>query len=231
MTVVKAVDVIKDYGLNNQTVHALRGVNLEFQGGEFTAIAGPSGSGKSTFLHLIGCLDTLTGGSMQVGGTDTGKMSRQQLALLRRHSIGFIFQAYNLIPVLSAEENISFPLTLLGVNPKEIKERTSRVLHDVGLEGMEKRRPKEMSGGQQQRVAVARALVKKPALILADEPTANLDSAVGREILELMLSLNKSEGTTFIFSTHDQMVMDYARRLVRIRDGRIESDEEKGKAA
>jgi putative ABC transport system ATP-binding protein len=227
MTVVKAVDVVKDYGLNNQTVHALRGVNLEFQGGEFTAIAGPSGSGKSTFLHLIGCLDTLTGGSMQVGGTDTGKMSRRQLALLRRHSIGFIFQAYNLIPVLSAEENISFPLTLLGVNPKEIKERTSRVLHDVGLEGMEKRRPKEMSGGQQQRVAVARALVKKPALILADEPTANLDSAVGREILELMLSLNKSEGTTFIFSTHDQMVMDYARRLVRIRDGRIESDEEK----
>jgi putative ABC transport system ATP-binding protein len=231
MTVVKAVDVVKDYGLNNQTVHALRGVNLEFQGGEFTAIAGPSGSGKSTFLHLVGCLDNLTGGSMQVDGTDTGKMSRQQLALLRRHSIGFIFQAYNLIPVLSAEENISFPLTLIGVNPKEIKERTSRVLHDVGLEGMEKRRPKEMSGGQQQRVAVARALVKKPALILADEPTANLDSAVGREILELMLALNKSEGTTFIFSTHDQMVMDYARRLVRIRDGRIESDEEKGIAA
>jgi putative ABC transport system ATP-binding protein len=231
MTVVKAVDVVKDYGLNNQTVHALRGVNLEFQGGEFTAIAGPSGSGKSTFLHLIGCLDTLTGGSMQVGGTDTGKMSRQQLALLRRHSIGFIFQAYNLIPVLSAEENISFPLTLIGVDPKEIKERTSRVLHDVGLEGMEKRRPKEMSGGQQQRVAVARALVKKPALILADEPTANLDSAVGREILELMLALNKSEGTTFIFSTHDQMVMDYARRLVRIRDGRIESDEVREKAA
>jgi putative ABC transport system ATP-binding protein len=230
MTVVKAVDVIKDYGLNNQTVHALRGVNLEFQGGEFTAIAGPSGSGKSTFLHLIGCLDTLTGGSMQIGGTDTGKMSRRQLALLRRHSIGFIFQAYNLIPVLSAEENIFFPLTLIGVDPKEIKERTSRVLHDVGLEGMEKRRPKEMSGGQQQRVAIARALVKKPALILADEPTANLDSAVGREILELMLALNKSEGTTFIFSTHDQMVMDYARRLVRIRDGRIESDEVKGAA-
>ncbi len=231
MTVVKAVDVIKDYGLNNQTVHALRGVNLEFQGGEFTAIAGPSGSGKSTFLHLIGCLDTLTDGSMQVGGTDTGKMSRQQLALLRRHSIGFIFQAYNLIPVLSAEENISFPLTLIGINPKEIKERTSRVLHDVGLDGMEKRRPKEMSGGQQQRVAIARALVKKPALILADEPTANLDSTIGREILELMLKLNKAEGTTFIFSTHDQMVMDYARRLVRIRDGQVESDEIKENAA
>jgi len=227
MTVVKAENVIKDYGLNGQIVHALRGVNLEFHSGEFAAIAGPSGSGKSTFLHLTGCLDTLTGGNMIVGGSDTASMSRNQLALLRRHSIGFIFQAYNLIPVLSVEENVSFPLTLMGVERKEIKERTSKVLADVGLDGMEKRRPREMSGGQQQRVAIARALVKKPSLILADEPTANLDSAIGREILELMLALNKSEGTTFIFSTHDQMVMDYARRLVRIRDGQIESDEVK----
>jgi len=231
MTVVKAENVVKDYGLNDQTVHALRGVNLEFQGGEFTAIAGPSGSGKSTFLHLVGCLDTLTGGSIIVGGSNTANMARKQLALLRRHSIGFIFQAYNLIPVLSVEENISFPLTLIGVNSKEIKERTAQVLCDVGLEGMAKRRPKEMSGGQQQRVAIARALVKKPAIILADEPTANLDSTIGREILELMLKLNKAEGTTFIFSTHDQMVMDYARRLVRIRDGQIESDEVKEDAA
>jgi putative ABC transport system ATP-binding protein len=228
MTVIKAENVVKDYGLNGQTVHALRGVNLEFQGGEFAAIAGPSGSGKSTFLHLAGCLDTLTGGNMIVGGSDMAKMDKKQLALLRRHSIGFIFQAYNLIPVLSVEENISFPLTLLGIGKKEIKERTAKVLHDVGLEGMEKRRPKEMSGGQQQRVAIARALVKKPALILADEPTANLDSTIGREILELMLALNKAEGTTFIFSTHDQMVMDYAHRLVHIRDGQIESDETKG---
>jgi putative ABC transport system ATP-binding protein len=228
MTVVKAENVVKDYGLNDQTVHALRGVNLEFSGGEFAAIAGPSGSGKSTFLHLAGCLDTLTGGTINVGGTDTAQMSRQQLAILRRHSIGFIFQAYNLIPVLSVEENISFPLSLLGVDKKEIKERTAQVLKDVGLEGMEKRRPKEMSGGQQQRVAIARALVKKPALILADEPTANLDSKIGREILELMLALNKSEGTTFIFSTHDQMVMDYASRIVRLRDGQVESDEVKG---
>jgi putative ABC transport system ATP-binding protein len=228
MTVVKAQNVVKDYGLNGQTVHALRGVNLEFQGGEFAAIAGPSGSGKSTFLHLAGCLDTLTGGNMVIGGSDTAKMDKNQLALLRRHSIGFIFQAYNLIPVLSVEENISFPLTLTGTSTKEIKERTAKVLHDVGLEGMAKRRPKEMSGGQQQRVAIARALVKKPALILADEPTANLDSTIGKEILELMLALNKAEGTTFIFSTHDQMVMDYARRLVRIRDGQIENDETKG---
>jgi len=230
MTVIKAENIVKDYGLNGQTVHALRGVNLEFRGGEFAAIAGPSGSGKSTFLHLAGCLDTLTGGNMFIGGSDTGKMSRKQLALLRRQSIGFIFQAYNLIPVLSVEENISFPLSLLGVSPKEIKERTAKVLRDVGLDGMAKRKPKEMSGGQQQRVAIARALVKKPSLILADEPTANLDSTIGREILELMLALNKSEGTTFIFSTHDQMVMDYARRLVRIRDGQIESDEVKGSA-
>ncbi|MCL1958218.1 MAG: ABC transporter ATP-binding protein [Spirochaetes bacterium] len=228
MTVVKAENVVKDYGLNDQIVHALRGVNLEFQGGEFTAIAGPSGSGKSTFLHLVGCLDTLTGGNIIVGGSNTANMTRNQLALLRRQSIGFIFQAYNLIPVLSVEENISFPLTLMGVDSKEIKERTAQMLHDVGLEGMAKRRPKEMSGGQQQRVAIARALVKKPAIILADEPTANLDSTIGREILELMLKLNKSERTTFIFSTHDQMVMDYARRLVRIRDGQIESDEVKG---
>jgi len=228
MTVIKAENVVKDYGLNGQTVHALRGVNLEFQGGEFAAIAGPSGSGKSTFLHLAGCLDALTGGKMIVGGSDTVKMSRNQLALLRRHSIGFIFQAYNLIPVLSVEENVSFPLTLMGVEKKEIKERTAKVLNDVGLDGMAKRRPKEMSGGQQQRVAIARALVKKPSLILADEPTANLDSTIGREILELMAALNKSEGTTFIFSTHDQMVMDYARRLIRIRDGQIESDERKG---
>jgi len=228
MTVVKAQNVVKDYGLNGQKVHALRGVNLEFTGGEFSAIAGPSGSGKSTFLHLVGCLDTITSGDIIVGGSNTASMSRDQLALLRRHSIGFIFQAYNLIPVLSVEENVSFPLTLTGVDPKEIKERTAKVLKDVGLEDMSKRRPKEMSGGQQQRVAIARALVKKPALILADEPTANLDSKIGREILELMLELNQSEKTTFIFSTHDQMVMDFARRLVRIRDGQIESDEVKG---
>jgi putative ABC transport system ATP-binding protein len=227
MTVVKAENVVKDYGLDGQAVHALRGVNLEFQGGDFAVIAGPSGSGKSTFLHLAGCLDAITAGSMSIGGQDVTGLSQKQLALLRRHSIGFIFQAYNLIPVLSTLENIAFPLTLLGADKKEIQERTAEVLAQVGLEGMEKRRPKEMSGGQQQRVAIARALVKKPALILADEPTANLDSGIGREILELMLALNRSEGTTFIFSTHDAMVMDYARRLIHIRDGQIESDEAK----
>jgi putative ABC transport system ATP-binding protein len=226
-TVVKAENVVKDYSLDGQTVHALRGINLEFSGGEFAAISGPSGSGKSTFLHLTGCLDTLTAGSMRIGGEDTACLDKKQLALLRRHSIGFIFQAYNLIPVLSAEENIGFPLTLLGVGKEEIRKRTAQVLKQVGLEGMEKRRPKEMSGGQQQRVAIARALVKRPSLILADEPTANLDSKTGREILFLMLRLNEEEGTTFIFSTHDKMVLEFARRIVQIRDGQVESDEVK----
>jgi putative ABC transport system ATP-binding protein len=227
MTVVKAENVVKDYGLNGQTVHALRGMNLEFRGGDFAAIAGPSGSGKSTFLHLAGCLDTLTSGSLSVGGTNIANLSKKKLALLRRRSIGFIFQAYNLIPVLSAEENIGFPLTLLGIDKREIHDRVRQVLAQVGLEGMERRRPREMSGGQQQRVAIARALVKQPALILADEPTANLDSKTGGEILRLMLRLNEAEGTTFIFSTHDQMVMDHARRIIRIRDGQIDSDEVK----
>jgi putative ABC transport system ATP-binding protein len=224
MIVVKAEKLVKDYGLNGTTVHALQGVDLEFTAGEFSAIAGPSGSGKSTFLHLAGCLDTLSGGTMTVNGENIADLSKRQLALLRRQSIGFIFQAYNLIPVLSTEENIGFPLTLLGVDKNEIRDRTAKVLAQVGLLGMEKRRPREMSGGQQQRVAIARALVKKPAIILADEPTANLDSKTGREILEIMVKLNQDEGTTFIFSTHDSMVMEFARRIVYIRDGQIEKE-------
>ena len=225
MTVVKAEKLVKDYALNGLIIHALRGVDLSFEAGEFAAIAGPSGSGKSTFLHLAGCLDTLTSGSISVGGSDTAELTKKQLALLRRNKIGFIFQAYNLIPVLSAFENVSFPLTLLGYDKDEVRERSQEALRSVGLEDMGNRRPKEMSGGQQQRVAIARALVKKPAIILADEPTANLDSVTGREILELMLELNRSEGTTFIFSTHDQMVMDFARRVIHIRDGQIEREE------
>ncbi|MDR1256670.1 MAG: ABC transporter ATP-binding protein, partial [Spirochaetaceae bacterium] len=203
-------------------------VNLSFERGEFSAIAGPSGSGKSTFLHLAGCIDTLTAGTININGQDTRTMTKRQLAMLRRNSIGFIFQAYNLIPVLSCIENVAFPLTLLGAGKREAAMRARQALADTGLAGMEDRRPKEMSGGQQQRVAIARALVKRPAIILADEPTANLDSKTGREILELMLRLNKSDGVTFIFSTHDGMVMDFARRLVHIRDGQIENDEVKG---
>ncbi|GMO43483.1 MAG: ABC transporter ATP-binding protein [Treponemataceae bacterium] len=225
MKVVEAVGAVKDYTLYGITVHALMNVSIGFEAGDFAVIAGPSGSGKSTFLHMAGCLDRLTSGTIVIEGNDVASLSKKQLALLRRTGIGFIFQAYNLIPVLTVLENVTFPLTLLGVNRREAAERGMKALADVGLEGMEKRRPKEMSGGQQQRVAIARALVKRPALILADEPTANLDSKTSKEILELMLNLNRTARTTFIFSTHDQLVMEYARRIVKIRDGQIEADE------
>lgn len=225
MNVIETANLVKDYALNGLTVNALRGVSLSFEKGEFAAVAGPSGSGKSTFLHLVGCLDTPTAGTISLSGRETHSMKRKDLALVRRETIGFIFQAYNLIPVLTALENVSMPLVLLGKGSAEIRERSLEVLDRVGLSGMEDRRPKEMSGGQQQRVAIARALVKKPALILADEPTANLDSKTAREILELMLALNKTEGTTFVFSTHDTLVMEYARRLIRLRDGMVEEEE------
>ncbi len=224
MTVVETAGLTKDYAINGITVNALRGVTLSFGAGEFTAVAGPSGSGKSTFLHLVGCLDAPTSGTVSVGGADTSRLSRKDLALLRRRGIGFIFQAYNLIPVLTARENVSLPLVLLGRTQAEARDEADRALAEVGLADLGGRRPKEMSGGQQQRVAIARALVKRPALILADEPTANLDSKTGREVLELMLDLNRREGTTFLFSTHDRMVMEYARRLIELRDGRVESE-------
>jgi putative ABC transport system ATP-binding protein len=224
MTVVNTQNLVKNYGLNGMTVNALRGVSLSFEAGEFAAVAGPSGSGKSTFLHLVGCLDVPTGGSVSINDVDAASLSRKQLAFLRRRKIGFIFQAFNLIPVLTALENVSLPLTLLGAGAAEARALAEQALADVGLADFGGRRPKEMSGGQQQRVAIARALVKKPTLILADEPTANLDSKTGKEILELMLNLNRNAGTTFIFSTHDSMVMEYARRLVLLRDGLVESD-------
>jgi putative ABC transport system ATP-binding protein len=225
MSVVATRGLVKDYSLNGIVVNALRGVDLAFEAGEFAAVAGPSGSGKSTFLHLVGCLDAPSSGRVEIDGVDVATLSRTELAYLRRRRIGFIFQAYNLIPVLTAAENVSLPLTLLGAEPREAREAAAAALEGVGLADMGKRRPKEMSGGQQQRVAIARALVKKPALILADEPTANLDSKTGKEILELMLDLNRRAGTTFLFSTHDPMVMGYARRLVLLRDGLVESDE------
>ena len=224
MNVVKTKDLKKDYLLNGLTIKALQGISLAFEEGEFAAVAGPSGSGKSTFLHLVGCLDTPTAGTIEIGGTDAAGMNRKELAMLRRSTIGFIFQAYNLIPVLSALENVSFPLVLLGESKDEAVEKSLAVLKQVGLAGMEKRKPKEMSGGQQQRVAIARALVKKPKLILADEPTANLDSKTGKEILELMVKLNEEEKSTFIFSTHDPLVMEFARRLITLRDGRVEEE-------
>jgi len=224
MSVVRTENLAKDYETNGIAVHALRSVSLSFERGEFTAVAGPSGSGKSTLLHLVGCLDKPTAGSVALEGTDVAGLTKKELALLRREKIGFIFQAYNLIPVLTALENVAFPLVLLGTGGTEARHRGLAALDMVGRAGLEYRRPKEMSGGQQQRVAVARPLVKMPLLVLADEPTANLDSKTGRDILELMLGLNRNEGITFIFSTHDAMVMDYARRLVTLKDGCVDAE-------
>ena len=227
MKIVETIALRKDYGVNGVTVNALRGIDVTFEEGEFTAIVGPSGSGKSTLLHLIGCLDAPTAGRILIASDDVASLSYAERSVLRRERIGFIFQSYNLIPVLTALENVSFPLSLLGVGARQAREQSAAALATVGLEGLENRRPKELSGGQQQRVAIARALIKKPRLILAEEPTANLDSATGSEILELMLGLNRSEGATFLFSTHDKMVMDFARRVIFLRDGRITEESRK----
>jgi len=224
---IKVDNVFKDYRVGETVVHALRGLSLEVERGEFLSIAGPSGSGKSTLLNLIGCLDTATSGEIYICGQAVSGRSKKELALFRRERIGFVFQSFNLIPVLSAYENVSFVLSLLGENGSRLKERTLGILEEVGLAGLEDRRPAELSGGQQQRVAIARALIKEPDLVLADEPTANLDSANGREILKLMLECNQRHGTTFIFSTHDPMVMEYARRLVGLQDGKVSRDERK----
>ena len=225
---IKVENVTKDYTVGQTVVHALRGVTLNIEKGEFLSIAGPSGSGKTTLLNLIGCLDKATSGEIYIVGEAVSDKSKKELALLRRQRLGFVFQSFNLIPVLTAYENVSFALSLLGINGTEIKERTYGILEEVGLKGLETRLPGELSGGQQQRVAVARALIKEPDMVLADEPTANLDSDTGREILDLMVALNQEHGTTFVFSTHDQMVMDYARRLVKLHDGQVTSDERRG---
>lgn len=224
---LSVADLKKDYEVGETIIHALRGISTEVEKGEFTAIAGPSGSGKSTLLNLIGCLDTPTSGKVYINDADTSSYSKKELANIRRRSIGFVFQSFNLIPILTAFENVAFPLSLLHRDANAIKEDVNGILGDVGLGGMEHRYPRELSGGQQQRVAVARALVKEPAIILADEPTANLDSATGAEILDMMRELNEQKGATFIFSTHDPIVMERARRIIYLRDGQIHSDEKK----
>jgi putative ABC transport system ATP-binding protein len=223
MTICSLHNASKTYGRDAAMVWALRNINLEFQTGEFAALSGPSGSGKTTALNLIGCLDKPTDGWVEVEGTNISGMSKSRLADLRGAKIGFIFQSFNLVPVLSALENVELALQLAG-ETKNRRERASALLMEVGLGDMLKRRPNQLSGGQQQRVAIARALVKEPALIIADEPTANLDSKTGRAILELMREMNKAKGTTFVFSTHDPMVMEFANRVVQLRDGEIESD-------
>jgi len=216
--------VKRTYTMGEVKVKALRGIDLTIQKGEFLSIAGPSGSGKTTLLNIIGCIDAMDDGKVTINGRNIGEMSKLEKADYRRNELGFIFQSYNLIPVLTAYENVSFALSLIKLPKKAIKERTMAILKEVGLEGMEDRLPSRLSGGQQQRVTIARALVKEPKIILADEPTANLDSHTGEEILKLMRQMNETHQTTFIFSTHDKMVMEYARRLVLLHDGIITED-------
>ncbi|WP_320129965.1 ABC transporter ATP-binding protein [uncultured Sphaerochaeta sp.] len=217
--------VSRNYKAGETVVKALKQVSLQINDGEFLSIAGPSGSGKTTLLNLIGCIDALDEGEIYIDGKPVTAMGKNEKTIFRRTNLGFIFQTYNLIPVLSAYENVAFVLSILNIAEPEIKERTYAILKEVGLEGMENRRPNRLSGGQQQRIAIARALVKHPQIILADEPTANLDSKTGEDILKLMKDMNKKYKTTFIFSTHDQMVMDYADRLVWLHDGNILRDE------
>jgi len=225
MNIVECIDVRKTYRQGKVEVNALNGVNLSVEKGGFVALAGPSGSGKTTMLNIIGGLDLADSGQVTVDGNALAEMTQSELASLRLQKVGFVFQAYNLIPVLSALENVEYVMLLQGVPRVERRERAKAILDDVGLEGRYDRRPSELSGGQQQRVAVARAIVSNPSIVLADEPTANLDSKAGTGLLEMMRQMNKMKRATFIFSTHDEMVMDYARRLVLIRDGLVAGDQ------
>ncbi len=227
MSIVSVRGLVRHYQQGDVTVKALDGVDLDIAQGEFTTLMGPSGSGKTTLLNQIGGLDQPDAGTITIDGVEISKLSSGQLADVRLRKLGFVFQSYNLVPVLSAYENAEFVLLLQGMPAKERRERVMQTLKDVGLEGMEHRRPGELSGGQQQRVAVARAIAGRPALVLADEPTANLDSHTSESLIELMKQLNQDHGITFLFSTHDPMVMDAARRVIRMRDGTIEADERK----
>jgi putative ABC transport system ATP-binding protein len=217
--------VHKTYRQGEVEVKALRGLDLRVEPGEFLALTGPSGSGKTTALNLIGALDRPSEGKVIVDGHDLGALGRGARSRLRRDRIGFVFQAYNLVPVLTAYENAEMVMRLQGTDTKERRERVMSLLREVGLGGMEERRPTQLSGGQQQRVAIARAIASGPAVTLADEPTANVDSATADKLLDIMERLNRERGATFIFSTHDPRVMERARRVVRMVDGRVEHDE------
>lgn len=225
--IIETKKLVKIYEESKVKVNALRGVDLTVNEGEFMAIAGPSGSGKTTLLNIIGGLDVPTEGSVVVGGEDLSRLSKSELSDMRLNNLGFIFQSYNLIPVLSALENVEYVMLLQGVPKEERQERAVEILEDVGLGDYINARPNEMSGGQQQRVAVARAIVSNPEVVLADEPTANLDSETGESLLVMMREMNKKRGVTFIFSTHDKMVMDHSRRLVKLKDGKIVEDVKK----
>ena len=224
MSIIIAKNLYRVYNATAVPVNALNGVNLTIEEGEFTAIVGPSGSGKTTLLNILGGLDSPTGGSLEIAGSDISKLSGNQLIDFRLKNIGFVFQAYNLIPVLSARENVEFIMLLQGWNKKEREQRAVQLLEEVGLRERIQNKPSELSGGQQQRVAVARALASRPRFVLADEPTANLDSSSTNNLLDIMSMLNKEEKMTFIFSTHDQRVIDRARRVITLEDGQIKSD-------
>lgn len=222
MNVIRAEEVSKVYRLGNQEVHALKRVNLAVREGEFVALAGPSGSGKTTLLNLIGCIDLPTKGGVFIEERPVSRLPAHELANLRARSIGFIFQTFNLLPVLTAEENVEYPLLLIDAGSR--RERKALVKHYLAVAGLSefaRHKPNELSGGQRQRVAIARALVKKPRIVLADEPTANLDFKTGNSIVELMKEINRTEQTTFIFSTHDPRVIDIADRVVEINDGEV----------
>lgn len=225
--IIETKKLVKVYEESKVRVNALRGVDLKVDKGGFMAIAGPSGSGKTTLLNLIGGLDNPTSGSVIVAGEDLADLSKSRLSDLRLNHLGFIFQAYNLIPVLTARENVEYVMLLQGVSENERIERAEEILSEVGLSDYINVRPNEMSGGQQQRVAVARAIVSNPDVVLADEPTANLDSVTGESLLEMMQEMNGARSVTFIFSTHDKMVMNHARRLVILKDGMIAEDKVK----
>jgi putative ABC transport system ATP-binding protein len=227
MNIVKCTEVKKTYRQGQVDVPALRGVSLLIKRGDFLALAGPSGSGKTTMLNIIGGLDSADSGKVTVNGNALEEMNQSQLANLRLHHIGFVFQAFNLIPVLSAAENVEYVMLLQGIPQVERRQRARSILDDVGLGDKYNRRPAELSGGQQQRVAVARAIVSNPSIVLADEPTANLDSKTGKGLLDMMKKMNQEKKVTFIFSTHDRMVMKYAARLLRIRDGQLVDDQVK----
>jgi len=224
MEVVKIENVARVYQIGKIETQALRGVNLSIESGEFTALVGPSGSGKTTLLQMIGCLDQPTSGRVFINDKDVTTLNRNQRADMRRGTIGFIFQFFALIPTLTAYENVEMPLLLNGHSPKERRERVMELLKAVDLTDRANNRPDQLSGGQQQRVAVARALASKPTLILADEPTANLDTENGKQVMEIMARLNRETGVTFVFATHDPRVINYARRVVTLQDGMIEKD-------
>ena len=228
MEVVKIENVTRVYKIGSVETQALRGVSLTIENGEFTALVGPSGSGKTTLLQMIGCLDQPTTGRVVVNNNDVTKLNRNQRADMRRGHIGFIFQFFALIPTLTAYENVEMPLLLNGHTAKERHERVMELLKAVDLLDRAKNRPDQLSGGQQQRVAIARALAPKPALILADEPTANLDTTNGQQVMEIMKKLNKETGVTFVFATHDPRVINYAARVVTLKDGVIEKDSASG---